>query len=165
MQNPACSSSICEPRASVPNASASLKPVKTYCCFSQMCWGKQTEGTHSFSGSVKHIALSTVVFMLKPANMPSHWEHLGWSRGDFFLYLEKNCPFCTFPSSQFIVRLEGWGCTYIWKVIGKKWIETEPPIALLFITLDSLLSSTVCLLQLLIPNSSLRYIPENMQVI
>lgn len=104
MQNPACSSSTCEPGAPAPNTSASLKPVKIHGCSSQMCWGKQAGRSHSFSTTVEHLALSTMIFWWKTANMPTYWEHLCWSRGNF-LYLEKNCLFCGSPSSQFIVSL------------------------------------------------------------
>lgn len=104
MQNPACSSSTCEPGAPAPNTSASLKPVKIHGCSSQMCWGKQAGRSHLFSATVEHLALSTMIFWWRTANMPTYWEHLCWSRGNF-LYLAKNCPFCGSPSSQFIGSL------------------------------------------------------------
>lgn len=62
MQNPACSSSTCEPGAPAPNTSASLKPLKIHGCFSQMCWGKQADRSHLFSATVEHLALSTMIF-------------------------------------------------------------------------------------------------------
>lgn len=89
MQNAACSSSTCEPGAPAPNTSASLKPLKIHGCFSQMCWGKQADGSHLFSATVEHLALSTMIFWWKTANMPAYWEHLCWSRGIFFVLREK----------------------------------------------------------------------------
>lgn len=77
MQNAACSSSICEPRTPAPAASASIKPAKMDCCFSEMCWGELPERAHSFSARGKQKALGTAGFMLKPANIPSHWGFFG----------------------------------------------------------------------------------------
>lgn len=62
-----------------------------------MCWGKLAERAHSFSARGKQKALGTAGFMLKPANIPSHWGLLARSLaentwlGAEGLCLEKNC--------------------------------------------------------------------------
>lgn len=95
MQNAACS---CEPRTAAPAASASIKPAKIDCCFSEMCWGKLAERTHSFSARGKqkapghcciYVKTSNYSLSLRTFGLEAPWEHLAWSREAFFAPREK----------------------------------------------------------------------------
>lgn len=105
MQNAACS---CEPRTAAPAASASIKPAKIDCCFSEMCWGKLAERTHSFSARGKqkapghcciYVKTSNYSLSLRTFGLEAPWEYLAWSR-EAFLHLEKNC--CVLHLSKYL---------------------------------------------------------------
>lgn len=136
MQNAACSSSVCEPRTAAPAASASIKPAKLDCCFSEMCWGKLAERTHSFSARGKqkapghcciYVKTSNYSLSLRTFGLEPHWEHLAWSRGAFLAPREKLFPsvslqvpvagkyFCGAVASRFFLEGERSAiCTLTW---------------------------------------------------
>lgn len=125
MQSAACSSSICEPRTPAPAASASIKPAKIDCCFSEMCWREAgRENPLLFSqGKAKspghcciYVKTSKYSLSLRTFGLEPRWEHLAGSRGAFFVAREKlfcseslHVPvtrrsFCGAVASRFLCR-------------------------------------------------------------